>query len=382
MAGWDWLTKPQYNWRFVRNVLVKAIVLFVFLNVLYVLLNPLPWLSKLTMYNSLIPGRERLPYADDPRASYNVSLTQIEAMFSSHVISQPKADDEYRVIILGDSSVWGWLLTDEQTFDACLNTNDYHLDDGNRLVFYNLGYPVTNATKDLLILDYALQYDVDAVVWLMTLEGMYDDDQLDHPILQSNQARVRDLIETYAISLDADLLPDDASLWERTIIGQRRALGDLIRHQIYGIAWANTEVDHVNPRYFRAPVANFPNSIGVPNRAYLENGSLDQYLALDVLQAGAARIGDTPFLMVNEPIFMGSGLNSDLRYNDLYPRWIYDEYRQLWLDLAESNGWNHLDIWDAVPADQFTDFPLHYTAEWTCRVAQDMILPQVIQMAR
>ena len=39
-----------------------------------------------------------------------VTTNNIPAMFASHIISQPKADDEFHVILIGDSATWGWLL--------------------------------------------------------------------------------------------------------------------------------------------------------------------------------------------------------------------------------------------------------------------------------
>ena len=385
MPRWDWLIKPQipYDRRFVCNVVLKAAVLFCGVNVLYALLDPLAWLSTLSLYNTMFPGRERLPYADNPTESYNLSLSQLEALFASHVISaEAKPEEEYRVLILGDSATWGYLLEEDETFSACLNRETHLTADGRRLKAYNLGYPITNVTKDALILDYAVDYEPDAIVWFMTLEGMYNDDQLNHPIIRTNSERVRSLIERYGLSLDADLLPHAPGFLARTIIGQRRELADLIRHQFYGFIWTSTHIDHVNPRFFKSPMENFPPSVGVPNRAYLETGELSDYLAMDVLGAGVALATEQgiPILVVNEPIFISTGLNSDLRYNELYPRWIYDAYRTRLGELAVHENWRYVDLWDFVPAEHFTDFPLHYDAEWTCKVA-DVLLPQILAMA-
>ncbi len=38
-------------------------------------------------------------------------------------------------------------------------------------------------------------------------------------------------------------------------------------------------------------------------------------LAFDVLAAGLTRAGDVPVLLINEPMFISQGQNSDLRYN-------------------------------------------------------------------
>lgn len=373
MGGWQWLktAEAQARWSVVLRIAFKTLILFVGLNVIYAALNPLGSLSQLTLYNSVFPGRERLPYADNPDQAYNVSLARIEGMFASHVITARGGDTERRVLLLGDSGVWGWLLDTGETFSGCLNARDTQL--SSQVRYYNLGYPITNVLKDLLILDYAMRYEPDAIVWFTTLEGVYSDDQLAHPILQNNAQRVERLVAEHDLGLDTDQL-EEADLFERTIVGQRRELADLIRHQLYGVLWANTGIDHVNPRFFRPPMRNLPASEGVPNRDNLQPGDLERFLAFDIIQAGVdlAQAHDVPLLIVNEPIFISDGVNSDLRYNELYPRWAYDEYRASLQTLASANDWLLLDIWDAVPDDAFTDFPLHYNAEWTCRIAEQV----------
>jgi hypothetical protein len=82
-------------------------------------------------------------------------------------------------------------------------------------------------------------------------------------------------------------------------------------------------------------------------------------LAFSVLEAGMRAAGKVPVLLVNEPILISQGENSNLRYNFFYPRWAYDEYRQLMTEKAQANGWNYLDLWNLVPADQFTNSAIH-----------------------
>ncbi len=56
---------------------------------------------------------------------------------------------------------------------------------------------------------------------------------------------------------------------------------------------------------------------------------LQSTLAWDVLQKGMAlaQSNELPVLLVNEPILISNGENSDIRYNFYYPRWAYDAYR-------------------------------------------------------
>ena len=91
-------------------------------------LNPLEALGRVSLYNVVLPGRERLPYGEDSAKSYNLSTYNLPAMFASHVIARPKADDEFRVIVIGDSGTWGWLLNNEDTLAGQINAQN--LDDG------------------------------------------------------------------------------------------------------------------------------------------------------------------------------------------------------------------------------------------------------------
>ena len=70
-----------------------------------------------------------------------------------------------------------------------------------------------------------------------------------------------------------------------------------------------------------------PRSISKQAKDFHGLTSLQDKLAFDVLDAG---MSITPnMLLVNEPILISNGANSDIRYNFFYPRWAYDEYRSM-----------------------------------------------------
>jgi hypothetical protein len=77
-------------------------------------------------------------------------------------------------------------------------------------------------------------------------------------------------------------------------------------------------------------------------------------------------------LIVNEPIFISDGENSDLRYNLWYPRWAYDSYRQLYQAAAENLDWHFLDLWNSIDSDEFTDSPVHLTPTGTQYLAEQL----------
>ncbi len=362
---------PPANLWFTMRVLVKALLLFVGLNLAYALLDPLPVLARLSIYGSLVPGRQRLPFGEVPEQAYNLSLYSLEAMFASHIVTTPKAADEYRVILIGDSSVWGFLLTPEQTLAGQINAADYELPDGRSVRAYNLGYPTITLTKDLLILSRAVQFEPDLIVWLTTLESFPYHKQLSSPIVQNNPAPVRALITYYGLNLDsADSAFRVPTFWDRTIIGQRRALADVFRLNLYGVMWAATGVDQVYPETYTPRQEDFE----VDDSFYDFRPPLSENaLAFDVLAAGVSLAGDVPVLVVNEPIFVSSGKNSDIRYNFFYPRWAYDDYRRLLADQAAQRGWWYLDLWDAVPPTEYTNSAIHLTPAGTAQLANRIV---------
>jgi len=341
------------------------------LNVAFALLKPLPTLGRLSAYNTLLPGRERLPYGENPAESYNLSLYNLPAMIASHTWVAAD-DDEFRVLLVGDSSVWGILLRPEDTLAGQINRLDLRAD-GRPVRAYNFGYPTMSLLKDLTLLDAALREEPkpDLIIWLLTLESFAARDQLDPALLQNNPDTVRDLITRMDLAQDVNdprfVEPD---FWGETIIGRRRDLADLLRLQLYGVAWALTGVDQAYGDYT-------PRSIDLSDdetwRGFAP-GALDRDdLAFDVLAAGVARAGDVPVVLVNEPIFISEGANSDVRYNAFYPRWAYDAYRDWLADEADASGWTLLDLWDALPAAEcYTDSPVHLTPECSAALAQEL----------
>ena len=340
------------------GVLLKATLLFVLFNFAFIFINDIPF-GKLSLYNFIFPGRERFPFGET-RQAYNLSLFDLDAMFASHILAgTQKTPDEYRVLLIGDSSVWGTLLAPEQTLAGQLNASPITAC-GKEVHAYNLGYPTISLMKDLMILDQAKQYQPDVVIWLTTLEAFPTDKQLDSPIVANNSTRIRQLITNYQLPMnpnDPALL--DTSKWDQTFVGRRRAVADILRLQIYGALWAATGIDQFYPQnYERAQIDLEPED------EFHGLTSLQATLAFDVLDAGMrAAAAPVPTILVNEPMLISNGLNSDIRYNFFYPRWAYDEYRQLLHQHAAAHKWHYLDLWDLVPIQEFTNSAIHLTPE-------------------
>jgi hypothetical protein len=137
-------------------------------------------------------------------------------------------------------------------------------------------------------------------------------------------------------------------------VSQRRAIADLIRLQIYGALWASTGIDQIYPENYERAQTDLEASDDFHGLT-----SLNDALTFDVLNAGMSIVPNT--ILVNEPMLISEGLNSDIRYNFFYPRWAYDEYRQLLAEHAAARNWRYIDLWDLVPASEFTNSAIHLT---------------------
>jgi hypothetical protein len=348
---------PGVNFTFMRNVLLKGVLIFVVLS-LGIGAIPANTLGRLSIYNYLIPGRPRLPFGETPQRSYNLSLNNLDAMFAAHEISGPQnLENETRIILLGDSSIWGILLKPEETLAGQLNARNLQIC-GKRAYFYNLGYPTISLAKDVLILQRALQTKPEMVVWVTTLEAFPMDKQFASPLVKDNHARLQSLL-----GIDTQSAVISVNILDNTIFGRRRELADWVRLQLYGIPWAATGIDQDYPVHYPAAEIDLESDAAFHN--LLPASDLNSSLAWDMLKKGIslAEKSGLQVLLVNEPILISNGKNSNVRYNFYYPRWAYDDFREKLQQEADQAGWQYLDAWDAVPVGEFTNSAIHLTPE-------------------
>lgn len=350
------------------RVALKGLLLFIVFDVFFASIHYN--YGKLSLYNHLFAGRLRLPYSDQPAKSYNVTITNLDAMFASHLLAgSPKPKDEFRVLLIGDSATWGYLLPSDQTLAAYLNQAKLRTPDHQSVIFYNLGYPVMSLLKDALILERGRSFQPDLVLWLVTLESFPLEKQLFSPLLEKNPAEVVRLIEKLDLSqtIPPPQLPA-TTIWQRTIFGQRKALADWIRFQLYGFLWTATKIDHDIPEQIPEKQADLSAELKFYNQ---EPPHLDpDQLAFEVINATVRTSAPVPIIIINEPMFISSGLNSEIRYNFYYPRWAYDQYREILAAFCQEKTLTCWDIWNLISPDEFTNTAIHMTARGTAQTAQ------------
>ena len=341
--------------KFLRNVFLKGLLLFILFNLVWAAVNP-PHLGRLSTYNVLLRGRERLPFGEDSSQSYNLSLYDLDAMFASlRLAGSAKPANEYRVFVIGDSSTWGTLLRPEETLAGMLDAAGLTTADGREVKVYNLGYPTLSLVKDLMILDRAMQYEPDLILWPVTLESFPRNRQLESPIVANNTQSVANLIDRFDLNLEQP--EETTSFWDKTLIGERRALADLLRLQLYGVMWSATGVDQTYPTDYEPAARDLEADETFNN--WQPGDMTNDDLAFEVIAAGMQLAGDVPVVLINEPVLVSAGQNSDIRYNFYYPRWAYDQYREMLGDQCQASNWNCLDLWDLVPEERFTNSAIH-----------------------
>jgi len=353
---------------FSRNVILRGLILFVIMAGFILLFDPAHALGKVSLYNHIFPGRERFPYGENPQQSHNMTINNLDAMIASHIVTREKVNEEFRVFIFGDSSVWGTLLGNEDTLTGQLNRKGLTTCDGKRIVFYNLGYPTISLHKDVLFLSRAMNYQPDLIIWPLTLEAFPGMNPSTSPLFDLNREEVDRLFPTAQDHPQAN-----PSLWEKIRV-VRRNLADWYRYQLYGVLWAATAVDQDLAQSWEPAQRDFEVDKTFNGRAPFD---LASELDFTPLLAGVRLAGGTPVWLVNEPILVSSGKNSQVRYNYFYPRWAYDAFRQAMQKQADGAGWTYFELWNLVPEKEFTNSAIHLTPAGekllADRLAQDLI---------
>ena len=210
-----------------------------------------------------------------------------------------------------------------------------------------------------MIINEVEKYEPDIILWLVTLEAFPKEEQFSSPIVANNERKINSLFNQFDLIIENNPGIKKEGFWDKTIIGKRRSIADILRLQFYGVLWAATGIDQYYPEEYEPAQRDLSDErdyyeIEYPNLEYED-------LAFDLLQVGMKKWNEIPIYLINEPMLISSGLNSDIRYNFYYPRWVYDEYRQMLRDTAEKNNWQYQDYWNIIPEEEFTNTAIHMT---------------------
>ena len=339
------------------RVVFKAFCLFVLVNLIYALIGGQS--TKLSGYNIVFPGRTRLPFGivGDP---YTVTVDDVETMFASHLIAAPRLPKEYRVALIGDSSVWGEGLGAYEVISE--QWNQMNVACGDSVIrAYNLGYPHPSVVKDLVILDKTLEHKPDLIIWFVTLNSLIS--QRVNPFLEANPERTVRVLSEYDISFrqGKKLAESEPNFFEKTLIGQRSNLARWIKLQLLGFIWTATRADTNTLSEDDPPDLDIGDDPGY--RGMEPPQEIQDLLLFGALSAGQDMAGSIPVLIVNEPMYIASEAETVVRYNAGYPRWAYDQYREAMAAQAQNTGWKYLDLWNAIPREYFLDASLHLGAQ-------------------
>lgn len=327
------------------RILIKSVLLFAAFNYSFAFIpNSAIW--HLSLYNNVLPGRPRFTQEDD-----------LNLLFGTHEIANSAQNqNEYKVIVLGDSSTWGYLLNPEETFSGVINTSKLETCRKQTVHVYNLGYPQLSLFKDLILMQEALKHKPDMIIWMITLNSTLRETK-QHPMVNNNPEIAQKLSDEYQLGIKIDS-NGPKSFQQRTFLARRNILARFIQYQLDGIRWASIGED-AHKKY---------EPIGLDVKDDDSFGGLlppmldPQLIQFEILQAGTLVAKETPVFIVNEPIQIVTGENKEIRYNKNYPRWAYDQYRELMIAQSEQNHWIYKDFWDLLPPTEFTDSAVHRTA--------------------
>jgi hypothetical protein len=368
--------------RFLRNrrdiaaLLLRTAMLFVAANVVFAALDPMPWLSKATLYNRVFPGRERLPFLG-VEGVFSPTTHDIDAMFASHRIAAPAAADEFRVVLVGDSTVRGAGMDKNETYAGRLNAAQLRTSDGRRMRFYSLGIVNSSVLRDALVIQKSLQFEPDLILWFVVMQTLNDKNLFGQELVRSNKASVQRFADRHALHIDGLSVPPE-TFFDRSIIGRRTRLKQIIELQLSGIMWSISGMESSLNFAELAPKPEKPNQ-SLRWSGYAPPKLPAGAMRFDIMAAVLAEAGPVPLIIVNEPIRTADDVDQSTRYNHGYPRWAYDDYREQLHRFAAERSVPLIDIGNLLPSNEMID-NLHPWPAGTKRVGDHIARELVLRM--
>lgn len=357
---------PFDSLRGLIRVLTKALLLAVVINVLLLWtgFNPVREITQVNLWGGF-GGRARLVYPSDLA---NGQL-HVEAQLATHEVTiRPKAADEYRVVLLGESGIAGWGLPDEETLSTQLTELGIEID-GRRVRAYNLAYPQPSVARDVIVLDAILDEGIqpDLVLWFVTAASLDNSNELEganRVFFNINEARLQDAIDTNPelipwFGQKSSILLDEPdpidAYWG---IRDQELIPIWLNSLLYPLVPPDLAETDVRigladvPANVRYP-EDHPGFLGMPNQTWT-------FLSVGCRMAVTEGV---QMLLVNRPILISEqGAFSQTYYNSLYEKTLYDRYRTTLNQYTMEQGIAYADFWNIVPPENYTDTPLHADA--------------------
>jgi len=362
------------------RLLFKALLFFCVFDLLFI--NFQSAIFQYQIYNHIVDGRLRLPYAQPQleKIAHSISVyEEMDAMFDSHYISSvlEKPADEFRVLFLGDSSIWGAGVLPQDALPGQINSLALTTCDNKHVVAYNLAFPSLYVMKDLLILQKAIEYQPDLIVWGVTLKSLENSNVNASLFLPAYSNSALYLIKQYKLNIPTDTLKPQ-TVWNQTLFSKRVIMKKLLFLEEDSLPWIATGLDYDT---FSSTQIQYGNDI-VTESKYINHSSeiKPSNLMLNIMKAGDDLAGRVPVLVLNEPIFVANGKNSDRYYNNYYARQTYDQYRQILSSWAKNNNQPYFDAWNILPRTVFTNTPLHISAGGESQLAS-YLEPEIMKLS-
>jgi hypothetical protein len=351
------------------RVFAKAILLVIILNVICLLtgFNPIDAITQFNLWSLTGHGRERLVYMSD----FDNGLLPLNSLLATHTIAYtPKAPDEFRVVVLGNSGPFGAGLDDTETLTGQLNNLNLQVNE-KKLAAYNLAFPSATVVTNALIADESARYQPDWVICFVTAD-MFNNREayLDEffPIIKVNRAGLEDLAMHYGMSdwLRPRLSP--RPIWYSWLgIRDQGTLAVWFGSLFY--PFESPDLRRTDARIAQRTLDPEPNNFtDVPGTYPILNDTW-QFLLItrQIVEEAGGKL-----LIVNQPtlILEGSGLS----YSNLYGRAFYDAYHSTLKSYTQQHDLPYLDLWDVAPAEHFTDSELHMDAAGWGIVANELVM--------
>ena len=324
----------------------------------------------------LFEGGRRLHQID------GASLFDLDILLGQHELCWRSArrPDERRILLLGNSAVFGAPLPADQTFWALSNRELEAAGTGAHI--YNLGFASTYQLKEALIVHQALRYEPHLIVYGVTLADFGHVAPMPWPpalwsFFAYNTEVVAALASSGAPGLEEPLAtyrafhPRGRRAW--ALFEKLRQAGAYLRlaarQNAHGLvrAWSvggEPRASDAEPLLRRGGY-RCSETLELFERDF---HAWQEWNILAYLERVQQQTG-TEVLVVNWPV---AHAPIGACYNRRYPSEAQEEYDRWLRSQAESRGLSYLDLHDLVPAEEFPD-TLHPSPDGHARIASALV---------